>query len=114
MALFEIPTGVLADTRGRRTSFLLSVVVVMLGTLGYVVVAGAGGGTIHVFGDTGKHEEQILVEDRFVTNVAFGGEDCRTLYATESHKGRLISFAWPVAGLKLFPDQRAEGRLSLQ
>jgi MFS family permease len=36
MALFEIPTGVLADTRGRRTSFLLSLVVLMLGTLGYV------------------------------------------------------------------------------
>lgn len=39
MSLFEIPTGVLADTRGRRTSFLLSVVVVMLGTLGYVAAS---------------------------------------------------------------------------
>ena len=39
MALFEIPTGVLADTRGRRTSFLLSVLVVMLGTLGYVAAS---------------------------------------------------------------------------
>jgi len=37
--LFEIPTGVLADTRGRRTSFLLSVLVVMLGTLGYVAAS---------------------------------------------------------------------------
>jgi MFS family permease len=36
MALFEIPTGVLADTKGRRTSFLLSVVVLSIGTLGYV------------------------------------------------------------------------------
>ncbi len=44
MALFEIPTGVLADTRGRRVSFLLSVVVVLLGTLGYVGVAAIGGG----------------------------------------------------------------------
>lgn len=44
MALFEIPTGVLADTRGRRTSFLLSVAVLLLGTLGYVGVAAAGGG----------------------------------------------------------------------
>lgn len=44
MALFEIPTGVLADTRGRRTSFLLSVAVVLLGTLGYVGVAAIGGG----------------------------------------------------------------------
>ena len=44
MALFEIPTGVLADTRGRRVSFLLSVAVVLIGTLGYVGVAATGGG----------------------------------------------------------------------
>jgi len=44
MALFEIPTGVLADTRGRRASFLLSVVIVLIGTLGYVGVAETGGG----------------------------------------------------------------------
>jgi len=39
MALFEIPTGVLADTRGRRTSFLLSVIVLLIGTLGYMAAA---------------------------------------------------------------------------
>lgn len=44
MSLFEIPTGVLADTRGRRTSFLLSVGVVCIGTLGYVGVSAIGGG----------------------------------------------------------------------
>jgi MFS family permease len=43
MALFEIPTGVLADTRGRRTSFLLSLVVLLLGTLGYVGAAALEG-----------------------------------------------------------------------
>jgi len=43
MALFEIPTGVLADTRGRRASFLLSVTIVLIGTLGYVGVAATGG-----------------------------------------------------------------------
>jgi MFS family permease len=43
MALFEIPTGVLADTRGRRVSFLFSVVIVLIGTLGYVGVAATGG-----------------------------------------------------------------------
>jgi len=43
MALFEIPTGVLADTRGRRASFLLSVAIVLIGTLGYVAVAATGG-----------------------------------------------------------------------
>jgi MFS family permease len=43
MALFEIPTGVLADTRGRRISFLLSVAVLLIGTLGYVGAAAVGG-----------------------------------------------------------------------
>ncbi len=46
MALFEIPTGVLADTRGRRASFLLSVAIVLLGTLGYVGTAAIGGGLL--------------------------------------------------------------------
>jgi MFS family permease len=36
MVLFEIPTGVLADTVGRRASFLLSVTVLIVGTAGYV------------------------------------------------------------------------------
>jgi MFS family permease len=44
MVLFEIPTGVLADTRGRRTSFLLSLFVLFLGTLGYVGAAAIQGG----------------------------------------------------------------------
>jgi len=34
--LFEVPTGVVADTWGRRVSYLLSVVVIMAGTLLYV------------------------------------------------------------------------------
>ena len=46
MALFEIPTGVLADTRGRRASFLLSVAIVLFGTLGYVGAAAMGGGLL--------------------------------------------------------------------
>ena len=32
MALFEIPTGVVADTRGRRASFLLSELTLAVGT----------------------------------------------------------------------------------
>ena len=44
MALFEIPTGVLADTRGRRVSFLLSIAILFIGTLGYVAAARIGGG----------------------------------------------------------------------
>lgn len=37
MAVFEIPTGVLADTRGRRASFLLSIAILLVGTVGYVL-----------------------------------------------------------------------------
>jgi MFS family permease len=44
MAIFEIPTGVIADTRGRRLSFLLSVSVLFVGTLAYVALPRLGGG----------------------------------------------------------------------
>jgi MFS family permease len=44
MVLFEIPTGVVADTAGRRRSFLLSALVLLAGTLGYVGIAAYGGG----------------------------------------------------------------------
>lgn len=46
MALFEIPTGVVADTRGRRASFLLSEVTLAVGTLAYVGVAAVEGGLL--------------------------------------------------------------------
>jgi len=46
MALFEIPTGVVADTKGRRLSFLLSIVLVFIGTLGYLGASVAGGDLI--------------------------------------------------------------------
>ena len=43
MVVFEIPTGVLADTRGRRVSFLLSVGILIFTTVAYVAVARSGG-----------------------------------------------------------------------
>jgi MFS family permease len=46
MVVFEIPTGVLADTSGRRVSFLLSAVVLFLATIGYVWVSSVGGGVV--------------------------------------------------------------------
>ena len=44
MAVFEVPTGVIADTAGRRLSFLLSVSVLFAGTAAYVLVPRLGGG----------------------------------------------------------------------
>lgn len=46
MAVFEVPTGMVADTRGRRFSFLLSVSILFLGTLAYVAIPRAGGGFV--------------------------------------------------------------------
>src|ERR671915_2048746 len=46
MALFEVPTGVVADTRGRRASFLLSELTLAVGTLAYVGVAAIEGGLL--------------------------------------------------------------------
>lgn len=46
MALFEVPTGVVADTRGRRASFLLSEATLAVGTLAYVGVAAINGGLL--------------------------------------------------------------------
>src|SRR6516162_8905849 len=42
--VFEVPTGVVADTHGRRVSFLLSVAVLAVATLLYVGIAHVGGG----------------------------------------------------------------------
>jgi MFS family permease len=44
LVLFEVPTGVVADTSGRRRSFLWSTVVLLVGTLAYVTIAVVGGG----------------------------------------------------------------------
>jgi len=46
MVIFEIPTGVVADTRGRRLSFLLGAVTIQVGTLAYVLLAAIGAGLL--------------------------------------------------------------------
>jgi len=46
MAVFEVPTGVVADTRGRRASFLLSAITLAIGTGAYVAVEAIGGGLL--------------------------------------------------------------------
>ena len=50
MVVFEIPTGVLADTRGRRVSFLLSVGILIFTTVAYVAVARSGGNLLAFVG----------------------------------------------------------------
>src|SRR4030095_1393763 len=38
MVIFEVPTGVVADTRGRRTSYLLGTVTLAMSTLCYLLM----------------------------------------------------------------------------
>src|ERR671918_2104315 len=38
MVIFEVPTGVLADTRGRRTSYLLGTITLTVSTLIYLAL----------------------------------------------------------------------------
>lgn len=76
---------------------------------GNLLVAGAGGSTIHILDSNGTEVDRVATEDPFVTNLAFGGDDMRTLYATESSKGRLVAFEWPIPGMRLFPDRRRHG-----
>lgn len=44
MVIFEVPTGVVADTIGRKVSFLLCISVLFVTTIFYVVAAGLGWG----------------------------------------------------------------------
>ena len=48
MVVFEVPTGVVADTLGRRVSFLLSVTVLAATTLLYVALAQVDAGVVRV------------------------------------------------------------------
>jgi gluconolactonase len=68
---------------------------------GNVCVATLLAGAISVFSPEGELLEQVPADDLLVTNIAFGGEDLRTAYLTQSGSGRLASVQWPRAGLKL-------------
>ena len=46
MVVFEVPTGLVADTRGRRVSFLLSAAILSVGTFLYVLISWVGGGLV--------------------------------------------------------------------
>lgn len=68
---------------------------------GYVLVCGVLGGGIMVFDPNGQQIDLIPCADRMVTNVAFGGANGSTLFATESGLGRVVAREWPRRGLAL-------------
>ncbi len=68
---------------------------------GNICVASLFIGGITVFAPDGKFVEFVALPDPLCTNICFGGPDLKTAYITLSGTGRLVSMAWPRAGLKL-------------
>jgi gluconolactonase len=69
---------------------------------GNICVATLMNSGISVFSPTGELIEFIdMPDDRYVTNICFGGADLRTAYVTLSGHGQLVAFRWPRPGLKL-------------
>ena len=85
---------------------------------GYLICAAPFGGGLIVFDDKGTLVERIEFENPTVSNVAFGGKDFDTLYATEGPSasqaagpsgrqghGRVVAVPWHRPGLRLYPDR---------
>lgn len=68
---------------------------------GWVCVATIYNGGITAISPDGTQIEHHATGDLLTTNICFGGEDLRTAYVTCSSTGRLVSFPWPRAGLRL-------------
>ncbi len=83
-----IPDGMCLDSEGR------------------VIAAGHGTSRLHVFpAGGGPKEEEIVLTDKGITNVCFGGSDFSTLYITQADLGRIATYEWKVPGMVLFPDR---------
>jgi gluconolactonase len=65
-------------------------------------VAQYGGGVVMILNPKGELVERITLGGLFPTNVAFGGPDCRTLYATEVETGSVYCFMTDCPGLPLY------------
>jgi gluconolactonase len=68
---------------------------------GTIVVAAISGGLCVVQADGSTHEYVEVPNDRFITNVCFGGDDLKTAFITGSGLGTLFSCEWPRPGLQL-------------
>ncbi|MGH7332765.1 MAG: SMP-30/gluconolactonase/LRE family protein [Candidatus Rokuibacteriota bacterium] len=67
----------------------------------HICVATLITGAISDIWPDGSRVDQYTLPDLMVTNVCFGGKDLRTVFATLSMGGTLVSFEWPRPGLRL-------------
>jgi len=68
---------------------------------GHICVATLITGCISDIAPDGSRVVQYGLPDQMVTNLCFGGEGLRSVFATLSMSGRLVRAAWPRAGLPL-------------
>lgn len=68
---------------------------------GHVCVGTLVRGGITRISPDGAEREFFGADDLLPTNIAFGGEDRRTAWITQSGSGRLARLRWPVPGLEL-------------
>jgi gluconolactonase len=68
---------------------------------GHICVATLITGAVSDIWPDGSRVDQYRLPDMMVTNVCFGGPERRTVFATLSMGGTLVSFEWPRPGLPL-------------
>lgn len=78
---------------------------VMFDSLGVTAAGNVCIAQLHVGGIvtiTPTGEVSVLpMPDPHTTNIAFGGDDMRTAYVTQSGRSAIVSMRWPEAGLRL-------------
>jgi len=76
-----------------------------------LVVCHVGFGAVWVFSDRGEPLVRIdCAQGRFTTNAAYGGEDGKTLFFTESMSGTVCTARTPVAGREVYKGRIGERR----
>jgi gluconolactonase len=70
---------------------------------GNVCVATYFEGGVSVISPAGDLVELVEIDDRLITNLAFGGERMTTAYLTAVGAGALLEADWPRPGLRLSP-----------
>jgi gluconolactonase len=68
---------------------------------GHICVATLVNGGITVVSPDGSQVRHVPMDDRFTTNICFGGRDLCTAFITLSGTGRLVAVPWETPGLPL-------------
>ncbi len=72
-----------------------------LDAMGNIIVGTLMSGGLTVISPDGKILDFIELDDPYVSNICFGGDNYKTAFVTLSYTGRVIAIDWPEAGLSL-------------